>query len=84
MNCRTPRTLSIVFAAVSLAAASGLLAAASHAAEASDVPSDDGSQIGLTWPVSEDSGGAEYVIYRAASALGPFEEVERFTTAPSF
>lgn len=67
----------------------GLLAAGFSAAQplevsgelkAFDIPSDDGTAIGLSWPVSEAEGrpGREYVIYRGPSPEGPFEELLRF------
>jgi len=47
--------------------------------KAFDIPGDNGSAIGLSWPVSpEASLEREYVIYRGDSPEGPFEEIDRF------
>ena len=49
------------------------------ALQAFDIPSDAGTAIGLSWPVSLDAGpGREYVLYRSLGQDGPFEEIDRF------
>ena len=47
---------------------------------AGDVPSDNGSQLYLSWPrmAFDDSPGVEYVVEQADTAEGPFTEVLRF------
>jgi hypothetical protein len=48
--------------------------------KAFDIPSDNGTAIGLSWPISpEASLEREYAIYRGSSPEGPFEEIDRFS-----
>lgn len=69
----------LAFLLLPLVAALAQSTSEAGALKAFDIPGDNGTAIGLSWPVSpEASPEREYAIYRGAGPEGPFEEIDRF------
>ncbi len=78
MKKRRWQFLTILFCSLTLISVAGAQSLDGEL-EAFDLPGDDGSAIGLTWPAfPEESPENQWIVYRSTSPDGPFEAIQTF------